>query len=1309
MSDEEMASHGSIHLAEQIVTAPEQPSGQSSAPSPASSSKSLSPLAYTNWVRSAQRKLLTAAAKGQSPTQDQISGLSDALAGKHDALVLSDTDWKVWCALGLWQISSPSAGATIPDVNSLRSIIQLHEAATRSNGGSALVLSSFITYVQLLTQLHYVFEGIEQPPAPFWEEDEEEDGGRWKVDDGSEDLLASWTGLSGGPKFLRLRHQTGKLSLRVGYGNTSRPQIPTRVQARAAGIEEEWDHLLGTEAVRSSIREANSRAAGETNWSHLLWNPWRDFEMVHLLQDKSAARVEAIKQMYLARLRVPHRQHEETAQAFSSFVSQYLSADAYERTMTSLQKSYGSAKEAWASIEQHEDAIQATFPSSTDAEDESHWRAWSSYLQTASRQRNSDLELVSAAFERCIAFLGLPPALSSLEEELHPPEPSWESDLKNSRLKIQREERHAVERAARDAKRHKCQRREGVFLDYLTYLTTAKAPASQLLDVAERAVRTLPMSGALWATYLRQLARLHRSKAHIDQTFARAVEGEQCGQDDLERGKDHVEAPNGGQMVELLVGRIDAERELAATALAAERGLERPEALIQLPTDENRFMEIFALISYALSLPQDQKRPAASHDKSMRLQRLASSWAEAGGPGMSSLAESIWDTALGHQPTNGRVWIEVGNFHARTGDARKARSIFRQGASRANLTERSELLEAWRRVESVFGSAEDLVRIDERIRRETEKQWEQWAQYAQTQQQYERYAAFDTTGAAGAATGSMDVDGVAAANSVINSPSAQKRKGEADAVNEQARVRSAPEASESDSKRGRQEDNQPARDRENSSILVAGLPIDATMIDLQALFEDCGPIREIGGPTVVGKDETLDSAAGVVEFMDRSSIPAARTKEKKKIRGCEIAVSLGWECTLYVTNFPPNYDDRAIRNVFANYGTIYNVRWPSKRYDQSRRFCYVQYTSPREAQEAMAALHQHSLAPGTSLQVHLSDPSRRKQRTDANADERELYVSSIARGCSPEQLRAHFEALGDVQGFRMPTGPDGKPKGIAFVDYRTPIEAQRAMVELNGSLIAGKAIRVQMADTPKVHTVRGPRAGSSTSAASPPPPGPDRVSSINSQHRENPSASANRMPGFTARSVKVRGLPSDAQEPLIQQLFERAAGGVGKVRKVEWTPSAPGEETGKPASAIVEFDDAATAGKVTLMSGQLSYVGDGGSAASDHHILTVLPLERGGAADVTVNTAGSVTGSITASATPTSFVPRTARGGGSGAAGRGRGRGRGSRPGLGSLGVRPVGTTTASVETGGMDVDGPTASGAKKTQDNFREMLQRGH
>jgi len=54
-----------------------------------------------------------------------------------------------------------------------------------------------------------------------------------------------------------------------------------------------------------------------------------------------------------------------------------------------------------------------------------------------------------------------------------------------------------------------------------------------------------------------------------------------------------------------------------------------------------------------------------------------------------------------------------------------------------------------------------------------------------------------------------------------------------------------------------------------------------------------------------------------VEFIVRDSVPAALTKDKKRVHNHEINVHRAWESTLYVTNFPESTDNAWIRKLFG--------------------------------------------------------------------------------------------------------------------------------------------------------------------------------------------------------------------------------------------------------------------------------------------------------------------------------------------------------------------------------------------------------
>lgn len=102
------------------------------------------------------------------------------------------------------------------------------------------------------------------------------------------------------------------------------------------------------------------------------------------------------------------------------------------------------------------------------------------------------------------------------------------------------------------------------------------------------------------------------------------------------------------------------------------------------------------------------------------------------------------------------------------------------------------------------------------------------------------------------------------------------------------------------------------RDREHTTVFVDSLPEGVTEADIRSMFKDCGEIREI-----VVTDDKDGELFATVEFMDRESVPAALTKDKKKIKDVQIQVQMAWKSTLFVTNFPETADDAWIRERFG--------------------------------------------------------------------------------------------------------------------------------------------------------------------------------------------------------------------------------------------------------------------------------------------------------------------------------------------------------------------------------------------------------
>ena len=750
--------------------------------------------------------------------------------------------------------------------------------------------------------------------------------------------------------------------------------------------------------------------------------------------------------------------------------------------MTAASKAGAAAKETYHERERYEDAFaQARSGADGQQQGVKAYLAWQVY------RKPFDAILTGALYRRAIAAFAIPPALTSAEAEtpLTPDGPAAAGQ----------ESKAVRDTIAQELASHAAQA-ESLWEDYVSVLGIYKAASSaEVLDACQASVRTLPGSGKMWGKYLMNLARFGRGETELAQTFQRALDAGQCTA---------ATAPGGGadSLAHLLLGRCEAEKELVlrASATVQKVALEN----VDLQGDLESFSAVLAQAETCIEMARNFPDPQ------LRLIRFLSGWCERGGDQTAVLASAHWDDALAAQQTNALVWIEATRYFARTGQVPKARQLYKQVCGRQGIEGKEPLLDAWVAFERTYGSVADVEYAMRKTKEETERMWA--AYYRSYAAQQSAAVAFAPAASSDAATGPLagskraaEDESATASTSVLDAAS---KKGK---MQQQAKFKS--------------------KDRENCSVLVAGLPPDSKEGDLRVLFRGCGEIVDISGPKPVVQDGT---AAAVVEFADREAIPAAQTRDKKLVRGTEVAVHIGYTCTLYVTNFPEETTDADIRDRFGRYGGLFDVRWPSRKFASSRRFCYVEMTSPAAAAEATRVENGTKLSDLHTLTVALSDPDRRKQRTDANSYEREVYITGVAPDYDEEELRALFDPHGTIVGLRVPRKADGSGgRGIAFVDYSTPLEAQKAVTVVHGTTYRGKQLRVQIASKNK---------------------------------GTNKEAEA---PVVRSHSIKLRGLPFDAQEALIQQAVEKVAG-LGTVRKVDWTPGA--ESRGE---ALVEFSDPA--------------------------------------------------------------------------------------------------------------------------------------
>ncbi|CBQ71022.1 conserved hypothetical protein [Sporisorium reilianum SRZ2] len=1218
-------------------------------------------------------------------TSSRYAGSSDPTARLNSILALVDSyknaaaltsllphDWDVLLALEI-----RLAVATRPlTPDSLQSLLELHKHAATLAPSIELVkryIGLLLTYCSQLSGIDVAFSTLHPSNGSA-------------STGASSDPALKWTSLDSCPTI-----DTAQSI----YHSSSLPPI-----VRDAGEAGAWESVCGLEATRWRIREAYSRCAYQLQESQEVWRLYLGFEEAILASSPAATRdeqLEAVRHVYLARLKVPHAAIDDTFQAFSSFVTQHLSPQQYESEMSAANGLVAESKAVLRQRERYEDSLASLFRNgplhaagsrqdvdnfATYCKPYLRWQTNRAARVMRSKDRaaaQTELDLTCALFERLIPHFGLHPPSTHKHElvyyagDVHGSE-HYSRDFKRlspteREARIQQEQQLFSERLALAT---------DLWLEYISVLTSSARPdASLIMDVCTRAAQSLPTVVNLHCVLMRSWARFRRSRAQIEHPFEKVVTP----------GALELKA---SELTDLCLARIDCERELASFDLVVKAGADVD---VDPAQDMDKFTEIYALLSYSLGKLAEL---GDEHDPSLRLEKATVNWVERavfamggptsdGGAGLNELAESVWQTAVTQQPENALVYREAAAYWLRRFDARRARSWFKAGISKLERKQAQEasqefstLMQEWVQFEHQHGSIEEVEFAEGKARAERQRALEAWyAQYAQYESQAQaqtqtQIQPSNPSNGNDAAAMQVDVPSSHAENS-----SAGKRKADDDDDDEVVADTSIPDAqmstrtdepSKSTEAAGEQPkktrtteaENTPSRDREHCSVLVAGLDPSIDAAAIRHLLRGCGRIVELSGPTVLTSTSGESSAAALVEFSDPSGAASALTRHGKAVSDSTVSISIGWKCTLFVTNFPEDWEDTHVRTVFAPYGLVFTVRWPSKRFASTRRFCYVQYTTPDAAAAAVAALDKSEVAAGRTLSVALSDPGRRKQRTDAHENGKELFVSGFPRNINEDELKTYFEEFGTVTGVRLLRNNEGGLRGIGFVDFEQTLDAHRAMKELNSTKWRGKTISVTIAENRGAH-------GASTSRG-------ERKAEV--QERR-------------AKSVRVEGLPTDAQEALIQQAVERAVG-LGSVQQVLWRPD------GANQRATVEFKDAKDAGRAVLVggAGSVRYIGGG-----EEVVLSVGAVEEEG---VGMQVVGEKGGEQPAAL---SFVPRASRGG------RGRGRGRAFVVGFAqSHSQQSTASTSTAKDVGGDDMEVEPHAEPDNTlmgQDKFRAMLQR--
>ncbi|KAK3317140.1 hypothetical protein B0T19DRAFT_302275 [Cercophora scortea] len=831
--------------------------------------------------------------------------------------------------------------------------------------------------------------------------------------------------------------------------------------------------------------------------SHELWNRWISLEMELLSRTATEAGIRRITHLFKNRLAVPHATWDNTSQMFSSFLSEY-NRNAYETEMTQVTKNAKHAKRLYDLRDPFEMRLNLAAKSH---DIEAQKAVMTEYLDWEIRQSRGKKDAV-VNLQICLGLFSR--ALTGI---MASDKDTWanyivlistsQSDFKAGRYKIP---------------------------DNIL---------PNILDVLQCAVHHVPWSGAVWARYI-----LAAEEAGLSFTDIERIKHAATNSAELDR--DGMTA-----VLEMYSAWCGYLKRTAMNPNATEEAVDVAE--VGLPTaledvkhwgkrrygDEYQGDPSFRLekiyIQFLTEKKEDIEGARGVWEQLSQITLLANNydfW----------LSWVLWEMVVFaaskskmRSPTPATVaqGLRVPSFATR---------VFIKALKVRTMDWPERILDVYLQHCNDYELAETLREAQDTIyktRKGVAKRREREA--AEAQAAYAAQAREET---------------------MTDAPEVEE---ESSPGNKRKRELTAGDQDDSASKRAKSEVDgaEIKRDREHTSVFVTNLPENVTLTKVRQFFREYGHINNLD----MQKREGAPAVA-LIEFRSPEEAQIALLRDGKRFGDHPpIQVTPAIDCTLFVSNYPPEADEEYIRNLFKDCGDIHSVRFPSLKYNTKRRFCYVSFRD-RSFAAAATKLDGKFLEGGKyKLQAKFSDPVGRQQRQGAQVEERELHVLNIPRSTTDDDVKGWFSKSGKVVSVRIPRDQKGQSHGTAFVVMETKEEAQDAIRNLDGVVFGNHPIKVELS-RPATQKTSATNRGATGS--------PEPTSLATGSPASGHAATREATSDVAARTIAVMGIPDTVNDARVRSLLEPA----GSFVKLVTHPIHGG--------AIVEYPDAAAAGKAAM-------------------------------------------------------------------------------------------------------------------------------
>ncbi|XP_030351904.1 nucleolin [Strigops habroptila] len=178
--------------------------------------------------------------------------------------------------------------------------------------------------------------------------------------------------------------------------------------------------------------------------------------------------------------------------------------------------------------------------------------------------------------------------------------------------------------------------------------------------------------------------------------------------------------------------------------------------------------------------------------------------------------------------------------------------------------------------------------------------------------------------------------------------------------------------------------------------------------------------------------------------MANKSAPEAK---KKKTDGPTSAFSI------FVGNLVPTKDYDELKTGLKEFFGKKNIEVLDVRIGASKRFGYVDFSSAEDLDKALQLNGKKLMGSEVKLEKAKSKETMKENKKERDA--RTLFVKNLPYRLTEDEMREVFE---NAQEIRIVMNKEGNSKGMAYIEFKTEAEANKALEEKQGTEIDGRAM-----------------------------------------------------------------------------------------------------------------------------------------------------------------------------------------------------------------------------------------------------------